>query len=638
MKIGEVRTGIIRRFDKIKSTLREKLGVLNKGKGVLLQQKQLLAKLSCILRSQGERRLGGCFSGKIHNIQLHLGKVFHKFNIGRQIAAAILIVITLYIGISAYSYVQLSKIDTNYTELLNKSVKVESAAKTAAWYLSQSASAMRGYLLTKDQNLLTLYPVYSAKIDDSVELMGKFATNSEVRHYAKQIEDSKNAYSATVYAIQRFQADDNKAAFTAEFQKSNTAIDNAIEAAEAIVKIEEQQLHIKSRENKIMTDRIKTQLIWVNVCALIVGLGLALLLSRKIARPIRTIAATTEKIAGGDLRVDNIQIDSRCEVGDLGRSTNQMLSGLRSIIQGINESAEQVTMASELLSNSAEEVSVAATRVTSTVQDVAQGAEEQLAVVQQTTVITDYIAQGVEQISENAHTVAMLSQTTADMARRGQRSVDHAVQYLREVSGKVEQTTQETLSLGQASKEVGKIVGMITAIAGQTNLLALNAAIEAARAGEAGRGFAVVADEVRKLAEQSRVAAQNIGKIVTNIEQQITVITGEMSVRNHELSQGVELATDAGQSFEEIVAKIAYLAAEIQSICETTAVLNEQGDKVRDVMAGIEEVARANSQGATEISAASEEQTAAVEEMAASTHELANLAAKLQQLVLQFKY
>jgi methyl-accepting chemotaxis protein len=582
--------------------------------------------------SPGGRWLQSFFGGDI------VWWLFGKLNIGRQIAVPILSVIACYIGISAYSYFQLTNIDESYNELLNKSVKVESAAKTAAWYLSQSASAMRGYLITMDHNLLTLYPVYSAKVDDSVEVMGKFAADPEVRRYVKQIEDSKNAYSATVYAIQRFQQENNKAAFNTEFQKSNIAIDSAIEAAEAIVKIEEERLRKKYRENNAMTVHIKARLLWVNIFASLLGLWLVVIISRKISRPIRTIASTTQKIAGGDLRVENISFNSRCEVGDLGRSTNQMLGGLRTIIQGINRSADQVATASELLSSSAREVNTGVTSVTTSAHHVAQGAKEQLEVVQQTTAIADEIARSVESITEHTHTVAALSQTTADMARRGQSSVNHAVQFLRTVSLKVEQTTGETVSLGEASKQVSQIIGMITAIAGQTNLLALNAAIEAARAGEAGRGFSVVANEVRNLAEQSREAAQNIGQIVNNIEKQITVITGEMSARNHELSQGVDLATEAGQSFGEIVAKIAYLAKEIQIIRDTTVPLNENGNMVRDVMVCIEEVARANSEGASQISSASEEQTAAVEAMADATQELANLAADLQKLVLQFKY
>lgn len=632
MRIGREMTGIVTGcFAKIKSVFQSTCQKFCSRKLTSLRLKQWFDQWRRISCSQSIQRK--CCIPK--NFVWH---TFSRLKIGRQIAAAILSVIACYISISLYSYFQLTKINDNYTDLLNKSVRVESAAKTAAWYLSQSASAMRGYLLTGDQNLLTLYPVYSAKIDDSVEVMNKLAADPEIRQYAKKIEDSKNAYSATVYAIQRFQRENNKDAFAAEFKKSNLAIDSAIEAAETIVKTEEERLRIKSRVNREMTNLIKLQLLWVNIVALIIGLGLAFMISRKISRPIQTIASTTKKIAGGDLRVENIQFDSRCEVGDLARSTNQMLGGLRAIMQGINESADQVATASELLSSSAHEVSVAANSVTSAAHEVAKGAEGQLDIVQQTTVITDDIAEGVENINNRAHTVAMLSQTTADMAQHGRQSVDHAVQYLREVSGKVEHTVEQTLSLREASQQVAQIIGMITAIAGQTNLLALNASIEAARAGEAGRGFAVVAEEVRKLADQSREAAQNIGQIVHAIGKQIIVITDEMSARNHELAIGVGYAASAGDSFGEIVGKIAYLAAEIQSIRDTTAALNEHGSMVRTVMIDVEEVARENSQGAAEIRSASEEQTAAVEEMAASTHELANLATKLRQLVLQFKY
>lgn len=596
------------------------------------QQAKTFAGWRSALRLPRRQSLHDFFAEKLR------WQTLRKWNIGQQITAAILSVIACYIGISGYSYVQLTKIDNSYNELLNKSVKLETAAKDSAWYLTQASSALRGYLLTGDEKMLTLYPVYSAKVDSSVEVMQKFAVEPEVKKYAEQMEDSKNAYSATVYGIQRFQRENNRAAFNDELKKSNTAIASAMEAAEAIVKIEDEQLRLKSRENYEMTSRIKSQLLWVNIFTLVLGLGMALLISRKISRPIRTIAATTKKIAGGDLRVENIRIDSRCEVGDLGRSTNQMLSGLRAIIQDIDQSAGQVAAASEQLNKRTGEVSTAADCVAENVSNVAKGTASQMEVVQRAMALAEDIAGGVEHISGKAQTLGRLSQTTADMAQKGHGSIDYVVQYLGEVSRKVEQTTEQTVCLGEASKQVGQIIGMIKAIAGQTNLLALNAAIEAARAGQAGRGFAVVADEVRKLADQSRAAAQDIGQIVNDIEKKIAVITGEMGARNQELSQGVELATDAGQSFGEIVGQIESLDAEIQSIRDTTAVLNQNGNTVRLAMDDIAGVARENSQRATEISLSSEEQTAAVEEMASSGHDLANLAANLQKLVLQFKY
>ncbi len=569
---------------------------------------------------------------------LTASEIFRKSNIRRKIIAAILIVIACYIGISVYSYYQLTKIDNNYHELLNKSVKSETAAKTAAWYLSQSASTTRGYLLTKDEQLLALYPIYSAKIDSSIEDLAKFATDPAIEPHVKQITESKNAYSATVYALQRFQRENNQKSFNAEFQKGNLAIDKAIVAAEAIVSIEEQHVLLKSIENTEMTNRIKTQLLLVNILTLILGIGMALTISRKISRPIQAIAFTAKQIANGDLRVESIHIDSQDEVGDLGRSTNQMLDGLRAIIQGINQSAGRVATASELLNSNADEVNATAHQVTSTVHSVTEDAENQLVVVQQAKKITEEIAGGVESINENAHIVARLSQTTTDNAQRGQQCVDHAVHYLREVSRKVEETARQTVVLGDSSKQVSQIIAMITAIADQTNLLALNAAIEAARAGDAGRGFAVVADEVRKLAEQSRAAAQNISQIITHIEAQIAAIATEMGARNHELSQGVDLAAEAGESFEEIVAKVTHLSSEIQIVRDTTAILNQNGNTVLTAMSDIEAIAHTNVKEASDISAASEKQSAAVEEMAASTQELTCLAMNLRQLILQFKY
>ena len=576
-----------------------------------------------------------CLDGCIGNL---VWRVLRKMNIGKQIICAVLSVTVCYMGISLYAYIQLTKIDHSYSELLSKSVELESSAKTAAWYLSQSSSALRGYLLTKDTKLLELYPIYSAKVDSSVEVLQKYAFDPEVKKYAEQMEDSKNAYSATVYAIERYQRENKQQALQAELNKSNIAIATAIEAAEAIVKIEEDELWVKSSENHEMTRQIKQQLLWVNLVALLLGLGLAWLISYKISRSIQEIAVTAEKIAGGDLQVENIRIDSQNEVGDLGRSINQMLGGLRTIIRGINQSAKQVGQACEQLITRTGEVGTAVNCVTANMQQVVHGAKKQTQVVHRTIGINGDVARGIEHISENSQTVGLLSQKTMAVAADGQASVEQAVQYLEAVSRKVEQTTKNSIAMGEDSKQVSQISDMIKSIAEQTNLLALNAAIEAARAGEAGRGFKVVATEVRNLADQSRVAAQRIGEIIHGIEKQIVMITNEMTARNHELAKGVEFATVAGQSFGGIVEQIAVLDQAVQSIHATTTVLRQHDQMMGAAMTDIDGVTKENFYRAADISLASGAQTAACDKISAGSRELTNLAAALQNMICQFRY
>ena len=560
------------------------------------------------------------------------------WSIGGQIRLAILSVISFYIAISAYSYIQLTQITAEYNDILHKTVKLEAAAKDAAWYLSQSASALRGSLLTGDQKELDSYPIYSAKVDSSIEVLLDLAADPEVKRYAEQMEAGKNAYSASVYAIERWQKEKNTQALAAEVQKSNEKISQAMKAAEAIEKIENEELLHKSRENYEKTDRIKTDLLGVNVFTVLLGLGLAAGISRRISRPIQQLAAAAEKIAAGDLKETAIPIDSRSEVGVLGRAMKTLLEGLRAIIQNINHSSKQVTASSEQLNTRSAELFHAVNSIAENVMEVAGSTQQQQAAVLRAISLAEDITFGMDRVSLRTASLGEASKTAAFMAGEGQESIEHVIGYLQGVSAEMELTTRQTLALGEASKQVEQIIGMIKNIAGKTNLLALNAAIEAARAGDAGRGFAVVAAEVRDLADQSGGAAQDIGQIMLDIQEKIRNISEGIQQRNEALAQGVAFAGEAGTVFSHIAGQIDSLNQGVQEIRDTAAVLNQNGSTVRKAMADIGQAAQENAARAEKISYASGKQATAAEEMAAASHELESLSGDLQKVVLKFSY
>ena len=230
-----------------------------------------------------------------------------------------------------------------------------------------------------------------------------------------------------------------------------------------------------------------------------------------------------------------------------------------------------------------------------------------------------------------------MSEQTAHAAIEGKTSVDQAVTQMGAVSVGAKKAQTAAVELKASSAQIGEIVGLISTIAGQTNLLALNAAIEAARAGEQGRGFAVVADEVRKLAEQSGAAARQIKTLVEQNHSSIGNVVGAIDVAIHDIEQGVKLVNVAGANFGAINGQVRQVTDQVSIIAKA---INEAAVGSQRIVSSIKEVESVSRDSAAEaqtVSAATEEQAASMEEIASASQALAQLATELQSALAKFR-
>jgi methyl-accepting chemotaxis protein len=247
------------------------------------------------------------------------------------------------------------------------------------------------------------------------------------------------------------------------------------------------------------------------------------------------------------------------------------------------------------------------------------------------------MAVGISRIAESSSTVSEASVETAKEAAAGNEAIQKVVYQMDSIRASVTSSSQAVKELGMRSQEIGQIVGAITDIADQTNLLALNAAIEAARAGEHGRGFAVVADEVRKLAEQSRVSADQIANLITEIQEDTNRVVLAIEKGNAEVDSGIRVVEAAGEAFEKILNSVQHVADQIQ---EVSAAAEEMSASTEEVTASVEEmsrIARDSSQHSQSVVGASEEQLGIINEISASVQSLSVMAKELHDVVKQFK-
>jgi methyl-accepting chemotaxis protein len=361
-----------------------------------------------------------------------------------------------------------------------------------------------------------------------------------------------------------------------------------------------------------------------------------IIFSGYITKNVKEVNDLSHAIAYGDL-TQVIKVKSENELGSMGNNLNKMNNNLRELVQKITGSLEQVVATSEELTASSEQTQQSAEQVSLAIQQVAFGSVEQVTITNDTTKIAEEIFTGMEQISDNIQTVTSISLEASKRAEKGNNVVYSAIEQMNNIQGKVAVSSQAVSILGDKSKEIGSIVSLITSIAGQTNLLALNAAIEAARAGEQGRGFAVVADEVRKLAEQSASAAGNISSLINEIQKEIVNAVKAMDNGTIAVKDGIDMVNQAGTSFGEILEDINYIASQMQDV---SAVTEEIGAGTHNMLGAIENVAKISTESsgnAENVVAASQEQTALMKEVANAAENLTEMAVELQSLMSSFR-
>ncbi len=363
---------------------------------------------------------------------------------------------------------------------------------------------------------------------------------------------------------------------------------------------------------------------------------LAWLVARQICNPIRELQQVMCKAEQGDL-TGAVRVQSKDELGQLAEAFNTMMKNLAAVINQVLNTAVQLAGSAQQLSAGAEESSRATEQIASTINQVAHGTDNQSKSVEDTANIVGQLSRGAQQIASNAHEMLLASNEASAIASMGGMAIEDTVMRMHTINESVASFANQIKSLGARSLEIGKIVDVITGIAKQTNLLALNAAIEAARAGEHGRGFAVVADEVRKLAEQSGEAATQIASLIKEIQVETEQAVKAMEERTQEVAEGTVVVTKAGEAFREIMESISKVNSKIAEVSSATEEMAAGGQEIVSSIESIASISEETAASAQQVAVAAEQQTAAVQEVAASAELLTHLADGLKDLAGKFK-
>ena len=363
-----------------------------------------------------------------------------------------------------------------------------------------------------------------------------------------------------------------------------------------------------------------------------------------IARPI---VRTTERLGvmgTGDFRLEGEaaaemqELASRPdELGTMAQAMQEMNEKVRALMRNVAQTAEYLAASSEELTSSAEQAADVSQSIAESIVKVAGACSEQFDDVQTANEHTKKLTQHMQDFEGHLEETGQQVQKTSNVATEGRQGVATAVTGMQSIETNVSHIAELIEGLGENSKQIGEIVDTIAGIAEQTNLLALNAAIEAARAGEHGRGFAVVADEVRKLAEQSQEAASEISERIGRIQSSTQEAVDAMHQGLSEVMDGTKIVQGAGTSFDGIASMVGKAAAASQAMQSSVERLTQSIGRIDAAVEEINTKSRSVADEAQTVSAATEEETASMHEIADASRKLAEQAQNLQNSIAVFK-
>jgi methyl-accepting chemotaxis protein len=519
---------------------------------------------------------------------------------------ALLLIVAAMGAASYFSVQQLAEISATAD---NKSTEAYLVRSLEA-VINERKVSIRSFLLNGNENYMGKYQESNVLLAQDFSKLAPLLTDEESKRLVAQLHQAAAAYDSGAQGVAQLKRAGKAAEATeALLGPELSQVRAEMEKATADLIARAQKLRSEARAKQAAAESNATiSILALGTTGIVIGLAVAVVIARSISASIGSMLGVIEEVAANNLAIGDLEVVSEDELGKAAAALNRMKSNLGKVIRSIARAAEQVASASEEISSSA------------TLQ--AQSAETQKGQAAQVAGAMQQMSDTVHGVSENSNRAAQASRQAADTAREGGTIVEDSLAKMRVIAESVRATAKKVEELGKSSDQIGRIIGVIDEIADQTNLLALNAAIEAARAGEQGRGFAVVADEVRKLAERTTSATKEVAQMVQGIQSETKIAVAAMHDGTEQVQTGVQTTARAGDSLKQIINMSEQVG---EMIAHIATAATQQSSATEQVNQNVEQITRLVNESST-----------GAQQSAKACQDLSGLALDLQKMVRNF--
>lgn len=545
--------------------------------------------------------------------------------------ATVLFFVFVYSVFNSFSVKRMND-DTAY--LADDQVPLLIANEKMAFNAAQRMATIRGYLMFEEDQYLDLLDGYNEESEVLHEQLLETSDADEIDYLVGLSRKWTELIDKDVIAEHQ---NGNVDGAIRNVEKHNLIIREVMNAFGDLALARE--VHIEGLTNKTIAVGRNSFLLGIglSVFVLILGILVANLTSRSIVRPVQMVMERMNAIAVGKLNHEPLETTLRDEVGQLVVTTNQMNENMRDAMLQVSEVSEIIDRQSNDLNITSNEVSEGAEQIAATMQELASGSETEAnhASALSSKMVT--FADKVESANNDSMQIEQASNDVMRMTADGMKLMKESIEQMHAINQMVQTSVTDVEGLDEQSKQISNLVSVIQDIAEQTNLLALNAAIEAARAGEQGHGFAVVAEEVRTLAEGVSDSVTDITGIVDGIQSETKNVSESLQSGYEEVERGTEQLERTETTFNKITEFVNNMIGNITNVSTHLNEINEDSQEMDNSIEEIAAISEESAAGIQETTASTEETNGAMFEISSSADELSNLVVRLNDLISRFE-
>ncbi|WP_407390862.1 methyl-accepting chemotaxis protein [Carnobacterium jeotgali] len=561
-------------------------------------------------------------------------KRFQFKSIRAKILGGFGVTIVLMLMLSFYTIHSINKTNTSIRGILEKELDLLIVDEKLLTNMNRRTSLIRGYMLYEDE---TYRQTFNDELDETIALENQALELSNSAEVDDLMGKKFEWGTLTDEALAAHDEGDKEKAYEIMIEQAQPIEKELIAGFSTLAKEREQEINDIGQKVIGNGEQVSTISVVIMILVSLLSIVVAYLTSNNITKPLNVVMKRMQSISEGDLSLEPLEITEKDETGKLSVSMNKMQKTVKSVMKGISHASEELSSHSEELTQSASEVKSGSEQVAITMQELATGSETQATTASNLAVVMENFTKKVQNTNKNGEKIKNSSIGVLSMTNEGKQYMEDTSQQMAKIDGIVQDAVKKMAILDNQTQEINHLVVIIQKIADQTNLLALNAAIEAARAGEHGRGFAVVADEVRKLAEQVAVSIADITGFVEKIQVESNRVSDSLQSGYAEVEEGTSQIAKTGQTFNQINTSVTTMVEDIKGISDNLESIKVNSEIMNGSIEEIASVSEESAAGVEQTSAASQQITSSMEEVAGSSEQLSNLAENLADMVGRFK-